>query len=98
MLFVRLSLISFAILLTSFLTNLVGRQDSTGELPLQFAITCLIVVSLWLEAYQFYLFVLCAPSYAWAFNAEAHETFIDADVRRNRHIRNFIFVCALAKF
>lgn len=46
MLFVRLSLISFAILLTSVLTNLVGRQDSTGELPLQLVITCLIVVSL----------------------------------------------------
>ena len=98
MLFVRLSLISFTILFTSLLVNLVGRQDSYGELPLQLLVTCLIVLSLWIESYQFYLFVICAPAYAWAFNAEVHESFIDADFRRNRLIRNFVFVCAMAKF
>ena len=98
MLFVRLSLISLTILFTSLLVNLAVRQDSHGELPLQFVITCLIVLSLWIESYQFYLFVICAPAYAWAFNAEVHEAFIEADVRRNRLIRNFVFVCAMAKF
>lgn len=98
MLFVRLSLISLTILFTSLLVNLVGRQDSYGELPLQFLVTCFIVLSLWIESYQFYLFVICAPAYAWAFNSEIHEAFIDADYRRNRLVRNFVFVCAMAKF
>lgn len=46
MLFVRLSLLSLTILFTSLLANLAMRQESHGELPLQFIVTCLIVVSL----------------------------------------------------
>lgn len=98
MLFVRLCLLSTAILLTSVLVGIVSRQDSQGAGPLQVAITVLIVLSLWIESYQFYLFILCAPSYAWVFNSEVHEAVIEADMRRNRLLRNFVFVCALAKF
>lgn len=55
-------------------------------------------MSLWIESYQFYLFVLCAPSYGWVFNSEIHETVIEPDMRRNRLLRNFVFICAMAKF
>lgn len=98
MLFVRLWLISVAILLTSALVSTVHRQNSYSDPLLQFLITTLIVMSLWIESYQFYLFVLCAPSYGWAFNADIHESSIDADTRRNRLLRNFVFICAMAKF
>lgn len=98
MLFVRLSLISMTILLTSILAGLAARQDSYGELPIQMAVTSCIVLSLWIESYQFYLFILCSPSYSWVFNADIHETIVESDTKRNRLLRNFVFVCGVVKF
>lgn len=96
--FFKLCLINFIIIFLYFLIVSCQSNNEDSIFWAYLASSALIAYMLWLEFYQFYIFLQYVGSYSWLFSLDTAEFSLDSELKRSRVTNNFFLICAIAKF
>lgn len=96
--FFKLCLINFIIIFLYFLIVSCQSNNEDSIFWAYLTSSALIAYMLWLEFYQFYIFLQYVGSYSWLFSLDTAEFSLDSELKRSRVTNNFFLICAIAKF
>jgi hypothetical protein len=96
--FFKLCLINLILILLYFLLT-ACQNNNEGSLFLVYLLTSILIAyMLWLEFYQFYIFLQYVGSFSWLFSTDSAEFSLESELKRSRVSNNFFLICAIAKF
>ena len=96
--FLKLCVINLILVLTVYLLVLCQSENEDSVLCVYALISGLVLYMLWLEFYQFYIFLQYVGAYSWLFSLDNGEFLLDAELKRSRIANNFFLMCSIAKF
>jgi len=91
-------LINLILVLLYFLLTICQNSNDSFLFLVYLLISILIAYMMWLEFYQFYIFLQYVGSFSWLFSVDSAEFSLESELKRSRISNNFFLICAIAKF